>query len=391
MKTLHILFAGLLCWLGFASGVSVQAREFPIFNGKDLSGWTNVNCAPETWSVSNGVIQCTGRPIGALRTLRQFENFVFEIEWRHLVPGGNAGIFVWAEAISAPGVPFLRSIEVQVLDNAFNIDGKNEWYTTHGDIFPIHGSTMKPWEKSRGMRSLPKSERSRPSPEWNHYRITATNGVIRLAVNGEEVTVGSECVYRKGYLALESEGGRVEYRNLKLTELPSSGADGSSAAPEENVWKCLYNGVDFRGWKLPSPAGSDAWEPLDHQIRRKPVQASGPSILWNEGLFETGEFVLDVMPESDPEPAGIDRGPSIWLRAHGGMPFQVKLPGTKAKQFRRFVLRTYPGRIEVGLRGEKAETTLIPSASGTAGGWGLGLDSAGDAARFMNIYHRSVK
>ena len=90
-----------------------------LFNGKNLDGWKNVNCAPETWSVTDVMIHCTGKPTGELRTTKQYENFVLELEWRHLKPGGNAGVFVWAGPISAKGQPFLRAIEVQVLDHGY--------------------------------------------------------------------------------------------------------------------------------------------------------------------------------------------------------------------------------------------------------------------------------
>ena len=40
----------------------------PLFNGKNLDGWHNVNCGPKTWTVMDGVIHCTGKPIGELRT-----------------------------------------------------------------------------------------------------------------------------------------------------------------------------------------------------------------------------------------------------------------------------------------------------------------------------------
>ncbi len=63
--------------------------------------------------------------------------------------------------------PFLHAIEVQVLNHGYNANGKNEWYTTHGDVFPIHGygSTMKPFGRNRGERGFPAEERSKPSPE----------------------------------------------------------------------------------------------------------------------------------------------------------------------------------------------------------------------------------
>ena len=118
------------------------ARE--LFNGRDLSGWVAVNTAPSTWSVKDGMLVCSGKPIGELRTDRMYQNFILELEWRHLVPRGNAGVFVWADDITARGQPFIRGIEVQVLENAY---GNNESHTTHGDIFPIHGATMNPHQR----------------------------------------------------------------------------------------------------------------------------------------------------------------------------------------------------------------------------------------------------
>lgn len=212
--------------------VSVAAEEegfTPLFNGKDLSNWVNVNCAPDTWAVRDGMITCTGQPTGALRTPKQYENFILELEWRHLKSGGNAGVFIWASPNAAPGVPFLRAIEVQVLDHGY---GNTQSHTTHGDVFPIHGSTMQPFGAHNGMRSFPSEWRSKPSPEWNHYRIVCNDGVIRLHVNGKEVSGGEKCMWRKGYIGLESEGSPTEWRNIRIKELPSTGATPEQSAPE---------------------------------------------------------------------------------------------------------------------------------------------------------------
>ena len=119
-----IRFQATVALAGFCHGLPAQESAFQdLFNGRDLSGWINVNCAMETWTAKNGVIHCTGKPTGALRTERQYENFVLELEWRHMRPGGNAGVFLWAGPIAAPGVPFLRAIEVQVLDHGYNASG----------------------------------------------------------------------------------------------------------------------------------------------------------------------------------------------------------------------------------------------------------------------------
>ncbi|MEX0585233.1 MAG: DUF1080 domain-containing protein, partial [Pirellulales bacterium] len=115
--------------MGFVSA-SEAAEEFaPLYNGKNLSGWVNVNCAPGTFSVRDGMIVSTGIPTGLLRTTKQYENFELELEWRHMKPGGNAGLFVWSYPLTAPGTPFARSIEVQILDGS-----NSETHTSHGDI-----------------------------------------------------------------------------------------------------------------------------------------------------------------------------------------------------------------------------------------------------------------
>src|SRR5438874_6393966 len=100
----------------------------PMFNGRDLTGWVNVNCAPGTFFVKDGLIVTTGKPMGFLRTEKQYENFIAEFEWMHLVEKGNSGFFVWADPLPAAGTPFARGIEVQILDGL-----NSETYTSHGD------------------------------------------------------------------------------------------------------------------------------------------------------------------------------------------------------------------------------------------------------------------
>jgi hypothetical protein len=190
-----------------------------LYNGKDLSGWVPLNVEKDTFQPREGLIYCTGQPTGVMRTDKMYENFIIELEWRHLKEKGNAGLFVWSDGVIAKGTPFTRSIEVQILDGI-----NTENYTSHGDVFAIHGATMKPdrphpagWE-----RCLPSERRSKPAGEWNHYRVTCNNGVIKLAVNGKEVSGGTACSPRKGYICLESEGSPVEFRNLRIKELPTT-------------------------------------------------------------------------------------------------------------------------------------------------------------------------
>src|SRR6266850_8213857 len=138
MKARWRVFIGVLLFPSLAL-CAAEDGFVPLFNGRDLGGWVNVNCAPNTFSVREGIIVSTGVPTGVMRTERQYENFELELEWRHMKPGGNAGLFVWSAPITAVGTPFAKAIEVQILDGR---DGTN--YTSHGDVFAIHGATFKP-------------------------------------------------------------------------------------------------------------------------------------------------------------------------------------------------------------------------------------------------------
>ena len=239
-----------------------KASFVSMFNGKDLNNWVQVNCAPETFTVRDNMIISSGKPTGMLRTEKQYENFIMEVEWRHMKPKGNAGVFIWGEAMSSPGVPFARGVEVQVLENEY---GKSDWFSTHGDIFPVHGSTMVP-DNGRGrMRSFPTEERSNPAGQWNKYVIVCVNGSIKLSVNGKFVTGGTKCNYKKGYICLESEGSECHFKNLKIYELPASGADKSNTAPLAESFTLFYSGLDLRNFKTTQDTAK-TWQSRDWRL-----------------------------------------------------------------------------------------------------------------------------
>lgn len=220
----------------------------------DGAGWTtltladfaNVNGDADTWTEHDGVIAGTGKPLGGARTRRTYGNFEMVFEWRHLEHAGNSGLFVWCPEAAFTDLPkgtLPRSgIEVQVLDLGYEENWQKEkgkpsdWFTSHGDVFPVGASTMQPFTpeidyrdaagasyhvgKAGGSRCFPTRRLVRPHGEWNHYYVRAINGEVRLWVNGEEVAGGSRCTPAQGYLALEAEGAPVEFRNLRLRELP---------------------------------------------------------------------------------------------------------------------------------------------------------------------------
>jgi hypothetical protein len=192
--------------------------------------FVNVNCGEDTWKWEDGLAHCTGQPVGVIRSKDQVTNFELVAQWRHLKAGGNSGIFVWATekslgAIKPGQLP--QGIEVQVLDHGYteqyekSTGKKADWFTTNGDVFPV-GVKMRPFPpvSPGGDRSFPTKNLSKGLNEWNHYYVRAINGEVRLWVNGEEVSGGTACDPKSGYLCLESEGSPVEFRGLRIRELP---------------------------------------------------------------------------------------------------------------------------------------------------------------------------
>jgi hypothetical protein len=378
-------------WILAACTTAVLAADddgfVPLFNGRDLTGWINANCAPETWSVREGVIHCTGRPTGAMRTPRQYENFILEVEWRHLSKGGNSGVFIWGTPIAAPGVPFLRGVEVQVLDHGYaeqfekQTGKKPDWFTTHGDVFPIHGAFMKPFGRHNGDRSFPSEERSKPSPEWNHYRIVGSNGVLRLSVNGKEVSGGEDCNYRKGYLALESEGAPVEFRNIRIKELPSSQTPPDLTAPVDTGLRSIFTGLDLRGWRT-NAATATRWGVRGDHLNLRAGPASPDATLWTEKEYGEAEFVFDCRPAKAADGKDLTL-PVVIVRGT-----EVKLADVNAGNYQRYSLTAKEGEIIVK-RGEK-ELQRIPAPGNGKARSSFGLRDTGAALELMNLYAREL-
>jgi hypothetical protein len=414
-----------------AAGRAAEGEGEPIalFNGKDLTGWVNVNGAPGTWSVRDGVIACTGMPYGILRTEAMYENYILELEWRHAQPKGNAGLFVHSDALPAVGRPFSRSIEVQIMDG------------DHGSVFAIQGATLKPLTNPRGpIRAQPTEPRCYPaeSGRWNRYTLTSRDGALDLEVNGKVVTQVEECSLVKGYICLEAEGSDVFFRNIRLTPLPSSQPSADRVAQADEGFTALFDGLSFAGWKLAE--GSEG-----HWVATNGVlsydgksEAEGQQRnLWSEASYKDFVLIVDwrlprqpervahpvFSPEGDRIPGQtreiLDAGDSgIYLRGSSKsqvnmwcwpigsgevygyrtdpkMPAEVRravtpkvVADTPLGQWNRFHITMKGDRLTVVLNGK----TVIENAQlpGVASRGPIALQHHGDPIQFANIYIREL-
>ena len=220
VSSIFLLLSGVML-----AGADEPAAFRDLFNGKDLTGWVDVNTSKETWSVRDGLLVCTGRPIGVMRSTEQFENFILHIEWRHMEAGGNSGVFAWSEGTVPEGRRLPKGMEVQMLELDWVNQHKNKEGVpapiayVHGELFGANGLKTIP-DNPRGSRSKSIENRCKGKGQWNVYDVVCVDGVVKLSVNGKFVNGVRQSSVRKGYLCLESEGAEIHFRNIRILELP---------------------------------------------------------------------------------------------------------------------------------------------------------------------------
>jgi hypothetical protein len=195
------------------------ARELsvPLFNGKDFSGFTfcmKGDADPlQTWSVTNGVIHCTGKPTGYLRTTQVYSNYFLTVEWRFvkIAPkADNTGILVH---IQSPDQVWPRCVQVQ---------GKS---SRQGDLFLMNGAEAK---EHRGkdantpvLKRNDATERPVENPigEWNKAETICLHGKVESFINGKFLNEITECTLDSGAIGIQSEGAEIEIRSLIFSPL----------------------------------------------------------------------------------------------------------------------------------------------------------------------------
>jgi hypothetical protein len=212
-----------------------------LFTGALTEKWTGMSMSiaspllstsPNPERPGEYVLHIKRGPTGLIRSMKPYENFILEYEFRHLTEApnanggngtsGNSGLLICHSAFPAVGGPYPREgHEVQVCNL-----GNGSWYTSHGDTFTLPGSISTAIPDPRfgvshqcGHRSMPVAFNGSKTGEWNQIRITCVDGVIQNEVNGHLASSLFRASPRKGYMSFESEGGPVDSRNMRIQEL----------------------------------------------------------------------------------------------------------------------------------------------------------------------------
>ena len=207
MKINIFLSAAVIMAIFSSCGAGSQKTE--LFNGSDLSGWecfVNPESgvpASDVYSVVDGNIRIAGQPFGYLRSAEKYGDMKLHAEWRWVGEGTNSGLFV---RVQDGDKLWPNAIECQLCN------GKA------GDFVMLGGSKIKEVEY---VEEFPVKDRigdyETPVGEWNVAEVVCKGNKITVYINGK---LQNECTCdsTEGYIALQSEGGPLEFRNIYVTK-----------------------------------------------------------------------------------------------------------------------------------------------------------------------------
>lgn len=193
-----------------------------LFDGRTTTGWRGygLDTMPSGWAVVNGALTRVGQTRDIV-TRDEFGDFELSLEWK-IERGGNSGVMYRVHESENPS--YFSGPEMQVLDDARHPDGK--------DPLTSAGSDYALYPAPRGV--------VKPAGQWNAARIVVKGNHVEHWLNGKKVVeyelhspdwkarVAKSKFsawpeygqYARGHIALQEHGARVQFRDVKIRELP---------------------------------------------------------------------------------------------------------------------------------------------------------------------------
>ena len=234
------LAAGVMA--GVAWAVEPEAGFVSLFNGKDLNGWIG---STNGYAAENGVLYCNPKIGGKLLSAKEYDNFILRFEFLVQTNSNNGlGIRCPVEGDAA-----YNAMELQILDDSGPQYANLKPYQYHGSIYGVV-PCKRGAQKKVG--------------QWNVQEVRAIGSKITVILNGEVIVDADIAGITdtldgkkhpglhnvKGHIGWLGHGTRVEWRNIRIKEVP---ADYSVAQPADNKppagFTALFNGKDLAGWK----------------------------------------------------------------------------------------------------------------------------------------------
>jgi len=182
-----------------------QEKVQPIFNGKDIEGWTAVGGGD--WVVENAVLigrngkdwSTNPEKTGSwLRTNAQYADFRLEFQYA-INAGGNSGVFFRSAGAKNPA---FTGYEMQIVDCAGQEPSTSGAGAIYDDVAPSKNLV-------------------RPAGQFNTVTIITRGKQVAIEMNGEKVVDAQLDRSAKGYIGLQNhdDHSEVRFKNIRLQEL----------------------------------------------------------------------------------------------------------------------------------------------------------------------------
>lgn len=255
---MRIIFFSVIILLmsGTASIASTNDGWENLFNGKNLSGWKQLN-GKAIYEVKNGEIIGTtvsNTPNSFLTTEKTYGDFILELE-------------LFADDRMNSGIQFRSESKSDVMN------GRVHGYQCEVDPSPrawsggIYDEARRGWLYPCTLN--PEGGKAYKNGDWNHYRIECIGNSIRTWLNGVPVAHLIDDMKAEGFICLqvhsisknEEAGRQIRWRNIRIKtkDLKPSPAENVfvvnllannlSETEKNQGWKLLFDGKSTEGWK----------------------------------------------------------------------------------------------------------------------------------------------
>jgi len=298
MKKIALLFV-LFVIVG-SNAFSQNDGWINLFNGKDLTGWKQVN-GEAKYTVADGVIVGTtvlSTPNSFLCTEKNYSDFIFEVDLM-VAPDMNSGIQFRSESKADFNNGRVHGYQCEVDPSARAWSGG------------IYDEARRGWLYNLDLN--PEAKPALKLGEWNHYRIECIGSSIKTWLNGVACSHVIDDMTPTGFIALqvhgigdnkEKAGQQIKWKNIRIktTNLKPSPAEGIyvvnlipnnlSDAEKEQGFELLFNGKNLDNWKVASSGEpvKKGWEVINNELvinANKEIKGDGDIVTNKEfGPFE---------------------------------------------------------------------------------------------------------
>lgn len=301
-----------------------DAKFQKIYNEKNLEGWEVYQGDIKSWQANGNELSCVKEGGGWLRTKKIYSDYVLRLDYK-LPKDGNSGVGI---RIPPEGLVHQAGMEIQLLDDdaPMHKDLKAAQYT--GSIY----------YQAPAKRGAPK-----PPGEWNTMEITCAGQHVTIVLNGQVINDVHLDKFTKaedpktyspladrpqvGFIALQSHGSRVDFRNVEVKNLmheTPSGLQYYDIKVGEGPTPPRGGQItaDYTGWFT-------NWKQFDSSRGKKPLTIGINDVIpgWTEGMASMkvgGHRKLIIPPKLGYGSA--DYGP---IPGNSTLIFDVELLGAK--------------------------------------------------------------